>query len=68
MTKENACELLHCVSFQQKRLLGKCEWLKRAEVFRLRSFCFVFGTDSLFAEAADQVEGYAEGYDILEKE
>jgi hypothetical protein len=28
----------------------------------------VFGRDRLFAEAADQVKGYAEGYDILEKE
>src|SRR5580658_9593987 len=29
---------------------------------------FVFGEDSFLAEIADQVRGYAEGYDILEKE
>ena len=35
-------------------------------MFPLRSFCFVFGKDSFFAEPADQVKEYAEGYDVLE--
>ena len=39
-----------------------------AKVSSALAITFVFTNDSLFAEIADQINGYSERYDILEKE
>ena len=42
--------------------------IRLAKVSSALAITFVFTNDSLFAEIADQINGYSERYDILEKE